>query len=315
MLQTNVMLSTLIQYDDGSLANSFTRLDKATTWPVDAISLSDFNALLAMQGEEPISLEEGHFRLCYSFDQMKTPLENFIAHNPTVSINTTALQNEGDPLRQSIETSAGSVSMVLLIVPDAVAAELPIQNIHLNFNFKQLDKTAITSLYDNILTARHNMTQAGTANPVWDTGYVMMYDRYSVEEGAMGMRILAVYLGLYVGIVFLITSAAILALQQLSEAADNISRYSLLKKIGADDSLITKALFSQIGLYFFIPLALAIVHSVVGIHVANQFISVFAQVDVAQNSLLTAIFLIVVYGGYFLATCLASRSIILSGRR
>ena len=42
------------------------------------------------------------------------------------------------------------------------------------------------------------------------------------------------YLGIYLGIIFIITSAAVLALQQLSDSSDNIERYRLLKKIGVD---------------------------------------------------------------------------------
>ena len=38
------------------------------------------------------------------------------------------------------------------------------------------------------------------------------------------------YLAIYMGVVFLITSAAVLALQQLSESADNVYRYRIAKE-------------------------------------------------------------------------------------
>ena len=53
-------------------------------------------------------------------------------------------------------------------------------------------------------------------------------------------------IGFLFGIVFLLASAAVLALQQLCESADNIYRYELLKKVGVDEKIINKSLFTQI---------------------------------------------------------------------
>lgn len=73
------------------------------------------------------------------------------------------------------------------------------------------------------------------------------------------------YLALYVGVIFLITSAVILALQQLSSLADNIHRYNLLRKIGVDDEMINKTILAQVSIYFILPLSLALIHSIVGL--------------------------------------------------
>ena len=45
----------------------------------------------------------------------------------------------------------------------------------------------------------------------------------------MGNKILALFLGLYLGITFLLAAAAVLALQQLSQGADNAGRYAILR--------------------------------------------------------------------------------------
>ena len=42
------------------------------------------------------------------------------------------------------------------------------------------------------------------------------------------------FVGLYLGIIFLISSAAILALKELSESTDNKERFNMLRKIGTD---------------------------------------------------------------------------------
>lgn len=74
--------------------------------------------------------------------------------------------------------------------------------------------------------------------------------KIEMYENNIGLKVIVSYLALYLGVVFLITAAASLALQQLSEASDNIERYRLLRKIGTENSMINRALFTQILIYF-----------------------------------------------------------------
>ena len=102
-------------------------------------------------------------------------------------------------------------------------------------------------------------------------------------------------------------AAAVLALQQLSQAADNTGRYSILRRLGAEERQVKKSATQQVALAFLLPLALALVHSVVGMKAANDIISTAGRVDSAASSFVTAGVLLAVYGGYFLATALACR--------
>ena len=54
-------------------------------------------------------------------------------------------------------------------------------------------------------------------------------------------------------------------------------------------------------------LALALVHSAVGMKAANDLIAQAGRVDAAGSTVVTAAVLAVIYGGYFLATALACR--------
>ena len=51
----------------------------------------------------------------------------------------------------------------------------------------------------------------------------------------MGSKILVLFLGLYLGFTFLLAAAAVLALQQLSQGADNARRYALLGRLVMED--------------------------------------------------------------------------------
>ncbi|MFQ8600651.1 MAG: FtsX-like permease family protein [Oscillospiraceae bacterium] len=122
----------------------------------------------------------------------------------------------------------------------------------------------------------------------------MPYDRVDskmeVYNSAKGLSTTISYIAIYVGIVFLITSAAVLALQQLSESSDNVGRYRLLRKIGVDNKMINRSIFTQIAIYFLMPLALALVHAAVGIQVANKAIEQFGNISALSNILFVGCF-------------------------
>ena len=103
---------------------------------------------------------------------------------------------------------------------------------------------------------------------------------------------------------------AVLALQQLSEASDSIERYKSLKRLGASTKSINKTIFVQTLAYFSIPVALAVVHSVVGIKVANEFIAMFSQPDIGRTSLITAGIFMIVYMIYFYITYSGYKNIV-----
>ena len=103
---------------------------------------------------------------------------------------------------------------------------------------------------------------------------------------------------------------AILALQQLSEASESIERYKSLKRLGVSTESINKTIFVQTLIYFSVPVALAVVHSVVGIAVSNDFISMYNQPDIVGSSLITAGIFFVIYVIYFYITYSGYKNIV-----
>lgn len=138
----------------------------------------------------------------------------------------------------------------------------------------------------------------------------MALSKITNYEASKGLGSIVTFIGLYLGIIFLISSAAILALKQLSESSDNKSRYDILRKIGTDEKMINHALLKQIAIFYLVPLFLAIIHSIFGIIVAGKILQVFGKQDLLGSIIITAIFIIVIYGGYFIATYFGSKNII-----
>ena len=136
--------------------------------------------------------------------------------------------------------------------------------------------------------------------------------RHEMYLEQLGSKVMVLFIGVYLGITFLITAAAVLALQQLSQSADNVGQYAILRRLGAEEGMRTKAVFFQVFLAFFLPLALAVIHAVVGMTAANQVISMVSRgnLDTAYSSFLTAGLILLIYGAYFLLTFFSSRRMV-----
>ena len=135
--------------------------------------------------------------------------------------------------------------------------------------------------------------------------------RISIYDGSVGIATIIVFLAIYLGIIFLISSSAVLALKQLTESSDNKLRYSVLRKIGADEKMINHSLFIQIGIFFALPIIIAIIHSIFGIQFALSTMSGMADIaDLLPSIIATVVIIDFVYGIYFLATYFESKNII-----
>ncbi|MDU7251083.1 MAG: FtsX-like permease family protein, partial [Clostridium sp.] len=121
------------------------------------------------------------------------------------------------------------------------------------------------------------------------------------------------FIAIYLGIVFLITSMAVLALQQLSEASDSIERYKALKRIGANKKMIDKTIFIQTLMYFSLPVILALIHSMVVIKIISDLTSMIINTIKFRSSILmTVLIFVIVYLGYFYITYAGYKNIVKS---
>ena len=78
------------------------------------------------------------------------------------------------------------------------------------------------------------------------------------------------YVGIFYGESFLLAAAAVLALQQLSQAADGRRAYATLAELGAEPRELRAAVRAQVGAAFALPAAMAVAHDVVGLVLVRQ---------------------------------------------
>ena len=57
--------------------------------------------------------------------------------------------------------------------------------------------------------------------------------RVIAYDSNVGMSTIILFVAIYIGIVFLLSSAVVLSIQQLAQCNDSMERYEVLRKIGA----------------------------------------------------------------------------------
>lgn len=134
--------------------------------------------------------------------------------------------------------------------------------------------------------------------------------KLNIKDSSVGLGAVVTFIGLYLGVVFLISCAAILALKELSESSDNKDRFQILRRIGVDEEDLNKALLRQITIFFLFPLALAIIHSIFGIKFCNIILENTGITFNVPAVITTALIIILIYGGYLLVTYVCSKNII-----
>ncbi|MCY6482965.1 ABC transporter permease [Clostridium aestuarii] len=264
---------------------------------MEFISLKDYNEILSMMDMKPLTLNENSY-IIVSNDEMILPkLEEGVKNNFPIEIAGKKVFPKGEVQKSSIN----NFSPTYFVVDDSIISYMKPSYVYANMDCFNLE--GAIELEDKL-----SQYMKAVDHKEWSFSYFI--SKAKIYEQSISTKALVSFLAIYLGFVFLITSAAILALQQLSEAADNKKRYDLLLKLGVDRGMINKALFMQIACYFVLPLSLAVVHSVVGLTVAHDLIEYSAKVNILGSIFLTAGFVVSIYGAYFIATFMGSKSII-----
>ncbi|ELC8453324.1 ABC transporter permease [Clostridium perfringens] len=268
----------------------------------NAISISSYNDIRALSGEKSVSLANNEVLISSNLGEVENTLKNILKNNEKIEIDgkeykiaNNALIGEGKVIKEAFESTGMTNNFFTLIVPDNIVSNLkPIANkININFPKNSNEEERVQKLFNEY---RDGVVDSSKY------GFVNGYTKARIYEDNNGMTNIVLFIGIYLGVIFLISSTAVLALQQLSEASDSIDRYKSLRRIGVSQKMINKSIFTQVSIYFGLPLVVALVHSVVAIKVVNGFLTMFNRPDIGVSSLVTALIMVIVYGGYFYAT-------------
>ena len=262
------------------------------------MKISDYNKFAAFYGRDTYRLKDDEFILVADYAQMIDYENKALEKGVTIKIGDKRYHNKYKECTEGLISMSGNKSNTgIVVVPDSV-----------DISFSETIRSYLAANYKGDKNkAEENlmkyMDEINSNGAVADT-------KIDIYAASTGLRAIMIFIGLYLGVIFLISSAAILALKELSDSSDNKEKYQMLRRIGVDDKKLNKALFVQVGIFFMFPLVIAIIHSIFGIMCANIIMESMSVTSNMTSILTTALLIVIIYGGYFLVTYMTSKRII-----
>lgn len=275
------------------------------------VKISDYNKIAKLYGTEQYELKDDEYIVLCDYDNMaeiRNQVLNEGGHKLTIA-GKEYKSKYANCKNGYIEMAASHINTGIILVPDncPLTEDMKEKTVFVaNYNVEtDEEKEEIEKIFadNNNSILLQNLDNKGI-----DLDGIT---KIVIIQSSVGVASIVTFIAIYLGIIFLIASAAILALKQLTESSDNKQRYLVLRKIGCDEKMINKALFSQIAIFFGLPLILAIIHSIFGIQFAMTIMAGLAKSeDLLPSIIATVIIIGIIYGAYFLATYLGSKNII-----
>ncbi|MDO4341466.1 MAG: FtsX-like permease family protein [bacterium] len=279
------------------------------TTPEMIIKLSDYNKIAKLYDNKEYTLNDNEYLIIANYESIAGMRNKGLQANTVININDSEYKPKYQKCEDSfIEISTSKTNVGIIVVPDSANLNIDNQKLWLlaaNYNAKtKEEKDKIEDIFSNNESVLNQRLHEAKNSLNSDTKIKMF-------ESSVGLSTIVVFIAIYLGIIFLIVSCAVLALKQLTESSDNKQRYIILRKIGCDEKMINSALFKQIAIFFILPLILAIIHSIFGIQFAlSIFDTLVSKKQLIPSVIMTVIVMGLVYGCYFLATYIGSKNII-----
>ena len=253
-------------------------------FPIVAISLSDYNMIREMLGYDPISLSKEEFTTQWQTIATEEERSSFLADHTSVMTDAGELSLSGQPYYEEAigETAYNSYTNVLYVFPDSVCEKLlPVMR----------NRYIITS--DNISyeNARELEQVFSDEYPeITDTGasYAIRLSTLQINSSKANNFVLQASL-LYGAIVLMVICLTILSLQQLLDAGKYKYRFSVLRKLGVEEQQIGKLVLKQLGVWFGLPIIVALIVSAIVIVYFIQTVSAEISAYIGFGTLMTQI--------------------------
>lgn len=264
--------------------------------PVLLLGADDYNKVRELLKLEPITLGENEYAFTYNEPDAKDLLSEYAGkQKEPLEIGGKELTlKEGGIYETTLYNSNIFGDIGTLVVPQKTAETgTPYLKVN-NGMFKGNADIAYEEATADLNKAKNFI-------------YISQKD---INVEIMSDQLTSSYVGIYLGIIFLVTAGAVLALQQLTQSAENEKRYALLSKMGAGEKLMRKSLMTQMKVYFGLPFSLAALNAAFTMAGAYRNIPYLTKGEAFQNIFFAAGLSIVIYAVYFMTTYSGSKRIL-----
>lgn len=259
------------------------------------LKVSDYNKLLKMLGEKPITLKENEY-LVTGDKTVSKYLKEIKTVNPTITINETELSLKNTTTK-NFRLGWSTGNSFLIVIPDNLIKNMQVVT----------ELYAVNTKEETMEQDDKNFRKLGLYEyKDGDTYYAyfpVTIKGYYESSNKTAMTIFSFSL-LYISIIFITVVGTILSIQTLSDSNKNKYQYTMLNKLGVEKQKIRKTIRKQILCNFIFPLVFPIIISITSTCSLNRIFNAVTSQSTTYIYVIIitiAIFLLI-YGLYFLAT-------------
>lgn len=296
-------------------------LETSHTMRLQLVAASQYNATCRLIGEAGVNLADDEFAVDNTLVSLDDAGAAISKNDVLLELDGVTLHGTGTMQRVPLQTSAMVSEGLVLVVPDNVVESVRGEGLpdssYLNVMYQSDRVTGDEALANALSEALPRESAVASDETATDDCYEQrfwpvsnVYTGRAMADQAGGLRMVISFLALYIGLVMLVATAAILAIQQLSETADSLQRYRRLRDLGCEMRQILGSLRTQTVAYFCAPLLLAAAHTACAVKVVSGTLFSELGVNMLGPIGLAVGFVACVYGVYLLVTYLLSKSIV-----
>lgn len=281
-------------------------------FPAVAISLSDYNAIREMLGYEKITLKEDEFTTQWQSIAADEDRDDFLSSHTgiTTDAGTLTLADNAYYEEPIGETAYNSYTDVLYVFPDSICEQL------LGVMKNRYIVTAESLSFADAQALQKTFVQVYPEEAAGNGGvqYTIRTRTLQVNSLLANNFVLKASM-IYGAVVLMVICLTVLSLQQLLDAGQYRYRFSVLRQLGVEERNIGSLILKQLGVWFGLPIALAVLISGVVVGGFLQTFSAEISTYVGVGALLSQIavtvtILILLLVCYFISTWILFRAAI-----
>ncbi|MBP5702560.1 MAG: hypothetical protein J6W85_08965, partial [Lachnospiraceae bacterium] len=294
---SDVTVSALLGAHEAEASETFTMADWSAM--VGVMKLSDYNLIEDMYGRSRLEMADDEYAFILDFDMLGEIVNKSMEEGGVLNVSGTELHPAYDHvIPECVLMSGMEANLGIVVLPDCVIDSPDCE----------------LEVVSNMIAANYVSEEAGekVTEKLSELGEdaVFFTTRKAIRSSSISVTVIIVFVVLYLGIVFVISSAAIIGLKMLSDSIDSASHFTILKNIGASSPERKKALFVRVASFFMFPLLLAILNTLAGVRFVRGFMSSIGMINMGQGIVLSLFIMVLIYGGYFLTTYEGCRKIV-----
>ena len=250
------------------------------------IPLSDYNKT---EGKA-VSLADNEVLLYHRKDGNKSSIKSTIKNEETIHLNNDSYKVAAnlDSMRIAKADATNSVDGWYVVVKDT-----NIINKYLKAVYGKNDTEGNADEYYDLMQYVYSFNLSGSRAKLKKTEQSIQKQLHAkLKTAFIESRELSrgnfynlyggfLFIGIFLGIIFLMATALIIYYKQISEGYDDRERYQIMQKVGMSKKEVRQSIRSQVLLVFFLPLIMAVIHLVFAFRIITKLLSMLNLTNVS----------------------------------